>query len=142
MERTIESSFTFDAGHRIVGIEPIEEQAIHGHTFNFKVIIKSKLLNKNGIIFDRNELLKIIQPFIKELDHSCLLFDKYPLVNDLKELAKKYKFEHKIISLDVNPTIEGLIDYLFRRIKKLLPIENKIEIRLKTSESLESSYLE
>ena len=40
MERTIQSSFIFEAGHRIIGLEPIEEQAIHGHTFIVKIIIK------------------------------------------------------------------------------------------------------
>ena len=71
-----------------------------------------------------------------------MLFNKDPLVNDLKEIAKKFKFEHKIIVIDINPTIEGLTDYLFRRIKILLPFKNKIEVRLRASESLESSYSE
>ncbi len=142
MERTIQASFVFDAAHRIIGLEPIEEQAIHGHTFFVKVKIKSEKLDNNAIIIDRNYVSKIIDPLIKELDHSCIIYREDPLLEDLNNLAKKFGFEHKIIVIEINPTIEGLTEYLFKRIKPLLPIENKIEVILKASESLVSSYSE
>lgn len=139
--RSIETSFIFDAGHRILNLQPIEEQAIHGHTFNVKLIIKSEKLDKNAIIVDRNYLSSALHPLIKELDHSFILFEKDPIVNDIKNLAGKFGFQHKIIIIPINPTIEGITEYIFNRIKTLLPSQ-KIEVKIHASESLESSYSE
>lgn len=142
MKRTIECSFLFDIAHRITGLDVEREKALHGHGLTLIVIIEADKLDEYNMIIDRNEIIKKLNPLIEKLDHSCILWKKDSLADDIIAISKKHGFETKIILINNNPTVEGLSDYLFKEVKERLQIKNKIKIVLKVSESLQVSRSE
>ena len=139
MAQAISKKFHFDAGHRILGLKHGKEDTMHGHTW----VLEVKLINETANVFDTNILKELVLPIIDRLDHSYILWEEDPLINDFKSIAKKGGFEEKIIIINENPTLEGVLRYLYTEITKLLNIDEcefKLHLKLSISKTLSAEY--
>ena len=102
MPVTIEKTFRFDAGHRCLGFDSSKEEALHGHSWVLRLVIEAtEALDENKTIFDTNEVSRLVKPMIEQIDH-------------------------KLYRVDFNPTVEGLVEYFFREIRRRLPLERAV----------------
>ena len=122
--------YHFYAGHR--NKEAGEKCGrIHGHTYDVEVEFKiEKLSNGVGILFD--ELDRLTEPIIKEMDHYLLLHAKDPLADALRALNEPF-YELPFIT-----SAENLSIWIFSRIKNEtgLPI-----CKIKLSETKSSTIV-
>jgi 6-pyruvoyltetrahydropterin/6-carboxytetrahydropterin synthase len=96
---------SFAASHQLHGHQgPC--RGLHGHTWNATVEVISQTVDEIGISIDFEELNKITESVISELDHHHL--------NDVPPFDKK------------NPTAENLAAYIYNQIKEALPSSSKI----------------
>ncbi len=79
---------------------------MHGHTYLLTVFIEGKVDPKYGWIIDFNDIKAVLNPIIERLDHHTL--------NDIEGLE--------------NPTCEILAEWLYKTIKKELPLLESIEV--------------
>ena len=87
---------------------------IHGHNWSISLTFSAKELDCNGFVVDFGKL-KYIKNWIEEnLDHSCLLNEADPCINELQN-SKYFKF---FIIPDCS--CEGLSIYLFNELNKLV----------------------
>ena len=145
MAVTIEKTFRFDAGHRCLGFEAGKEAALHGHTWGLRVVVEATAaLDEYKTIFDTNELSMIMKPIIKKLDHSFLLWDQDPICERMAEMCKFANISECLYLVPFNPTVEGLAEYLFFKIRESLPSMNAIVSRvdLDATATLRASYSE
>jgi 6-pyruvoyltetrahydropterin/6-carboxytetrahydropterin synthase len=90
----------FSSAHNLIGYKGKCEE-LHGH--NWKVAASAKVaeLNKEGMVVDFHEFKDKLHKVLEELDHTY--------INKLSYFSK------------VNPTSERIAEYIFQRLKKLMP---------------------
>lgn len=145
MPLTIEKTFRFDAGHRCLGFENSKEAALHGHTWVLRLVVEATApLDSYKTIFDTNELSKIVKPMIKQLDHSFLLWREDPIYERMVEMCKFADISGCLYCVEFNPTVEGIVEYLFKKVKADLPLDRAVLRRadLDATTTLRASYSE
>ncbi len=145
MPVTIEKTFRFDAGHRALGFSNMKEETLHGHTWRLRLVVTAtKPLNEHRTIFDTNELTRLVKPMIDAVDHSFIIWRQDPIYDQLHQLCSEAKIADKVYTVDFNPTVEGLVEYFYKLIKKQLPLENAelTTAHLAATETLSSTYSE
>ena len=145
MPLTIEKTFRFDAGHRALGFHDHKEETLHGHTFSLRLVIEAtQALDVYKTIFDTNDLARVVKPLISQLDHSFILWDKDPIREQMEAICVSEKIADKLIIVDFNPTIEGLVEYIFTRVNEGLQLESAVLKRadLDATATLRASYSE
>ncbi len=145
MPVTIEKTFRFDAGHRCLGFENSKEAALHGHTWGLRIVVEAtKPMGEYKTIFDTNKLSKVMKPIIKRLDHSFLLWDQDPIYERMVEMCKFASIGDCLYIVPFNPTVEGLVEYLFFEIRDALPLDGALlrRVDLDATTTLRASYSE
>ncbi len=100
--------FKFDAAHKLPNLpEGHRCGNLHGHTFVVYIHIQGNVGEKTGWVMDYGEIKSICAPVIDKLDHQYL--------NDVSGLE--------------NPTSEVIAQWLWNRIKPVLPELSMIEIK-------------
>lgn len=79
-------------------------EKLHGHNWNVEVSIRSKVLDKSGMVVDFKELKDKLNKALLEFDHS--------FINEILYFKK------------VNPTSENIAAYIYKKLKRLFPHKN------------------
>lgn len=79
---------------------------MHGHTYRLKVVIEGEPDPVLGWIMDFKQLKDAVNPVIDQLDHK--------LINDIEGLE--------------NATAENITIWIWKQIRPLLPLLNRIEL--------------
>lgn len=138
----ITKKFTFESGHALYGHDG-KCKNIHGHSYKLYVtVIGEPIADRNspkfGMIIDFSDLKSIVKKeVVEEFDHCIILNQNSPHVELAQVLQSK---EQKIVLVDYQPTIEGMVINIANKIKKKLP-ENIQLHSLKLKET-ETSYAE
>ncbi|MCX7603106.1 MAG: 6-carboxytetrahydropterin synthase QueD [Bryobacteraceae bacterium] len=100
--------FTFEAAHRLPNLPPEHKcSRLHGHSFHVRICVSGAVDGHSGWVMDFGEIKAVCKPVIDELDHRYL--------NEIEGLE--------------NPTSERIAEWLWRRIKPLLPQLSAVEVR-------------
>ena len=138
----ITKKFTFEAGHALYGHDG-KCKNIHGHSYKLYVTVIGEPITddsspKFGMIIDFSDLKAMVKKeVVEEFDHSIILNQNSPHIELAEALQSK---EQKVVLVDYQPTIEGMIIDIANKIKMKLP-ENIQLHSLKLKET-ETSYAE
>lgn len=100
--------FTFDAAHRLPNVPPEHKCfRLHGHTYSLTLYIENNIDEKMGWVIDFGEIKDQASPILEQLDHHYL--------NEVEGLE--------------NPTVENIAQWLWIRLKPLLPGLSHIGLR-------------
>lgn len=104
----ITKEFQFHAGHRLMDLPPGHKcSRLHGHTYKVIVQLSAPGVDNLCMVVDYAEIVDMVDPLIKELDHYMLLCFRDPLVPILQ------KANEPVRVLRSNPTAEFLAKALF-----------------------------
>jgi 6-pyruvoyltetrahydropterin/6-carboxytetrahydropterin synthase len=125
----ISKSFRWEMAHRL----PFHEggcRNIHGHSYSMTVELAGEP-DKNGMVMDYFDLVSIVEPFIKEIDHSFLCDRSDRIVKDFL-LSSGFK----AIFVDFPTTAENIAGWFFERISgEFMLFKNIRELRIIVSET-------
>ena len=119
----ITKKFTFEAGHALYGHDG-KCKNIHGHSYKLYVTVIGEPITDNsspkfGMIIDFSDLKAMVKKeVVEEFDHSIILNQNSPHIELAEALQSK---EQKVVLVDYQPTIEGMIIDIANKIKKKLP---------------------
>ena len=104
----IYEEFAFDSAHFLPNVPDGHKcKEIHGHTYHLRVYVKDKPDEKLGWIMDFKELKDMVNSLVDQVDHK--------LMNNIKGLE--------------NPTAENITIWFWDRLKPLLPVLSRIELK-------------
>lgn len=104
----IYKEFTFEAAHRLPNVPDGHKCArLHGHSFVVRISVSGSVGEHSGWVMDFGDIKEAFHPLWKQLDHYYL--------NDIPGLE--------------NPTSENLALWIWQRLKPVLPLLSKVEIR-------------
>ena len=111
----------FDAAHYLRGYNgPCAN--LHGHTWNYEVVIKGEQLNRLGMLIDFKEIKEVVKVDIhSKFDHA--------------EINKKVPFTV------VNPTAENLAEYIYNVVNQY-PGLDVVEVTVWESPECGATYRE
>jgi len=93
-------TFHFEAAHDLPTFpEGHKCRRLHGHSYKFDVVVEGEVDPAKGYLIDYGEIKQVTDPIVKRLDHYYL--------NEIEGLS--------------NPTSEVLAQWLWDRLKPLLP---------------------
>ena len=103
---------------------------IHGHSYSMTVELCGEPDTK-GMVLDYFDLVSIVEPFIKEIDHAFLCDNTDTLVKDfLKSSALK------AVYVDFSTTAENIARWFFERLSEhFIMMKNILELRIAVSET-------
>ena len=104
---------TFAGAHNLRGYDG-ECERLHGHNWKVEVTLKSKELDKLGMVIDFKVVKKILEEILSRFDHSYL--------NELEEFHQE------------NPTTENVSKLVYEKLNEKLPPEISVA-KVKTWES-------
>jgi 6-pyruvoyltetrahydropterin/6-carboxytetrahydropterin synthase len=100
--------YKFDAAHRLPNAgEGHPCSGLYGHSFRIEIHIRGPVDSHKGWIIDFADIDKAFGPLLDQLDHKCL--------NDIEGLE--------------NPTSENIALWIWRRLRPMLPLLNKIVVQ-------------
>ncbi len=101
----------FCYGHRLLHYEG-KCRFLHGHNARVEIELSSPTLDQRGMVFDFNDVKRILQHWIDtELDHKMLLNEADPVLPHLRNLKEP------LVTLKENPTAEVLARLIFEHAK-------------------------
>ncbi len=104
----IYKQFTFDSAHFLPNVpEGHKCREMHGHTYLLTLFAEGPVKHPEGWVMDFGDIKNIMRPIIDILDHH--------LLNDVPGLE--------------NPTAELLAIWLWNKVKPLMPLLKKIELK-------------
>jgi 6-pyruvoyltetrahydropterin/6-carboxytetrahydropterin synthase len=107
----IAKEFRWEMGHRLP--EHFGQcKNIHGHSYKMIVEFDGDL-DKQGMVLDYYDVEKIIDPIIKKLDHSFMVYKNDTVVIEFLEKVKSKK-----IVVDFESTAENISKYMLGEISK------------------------
>ncbi|MEP6618516.1 MAG: 6-carboxytetrahydropterin synthase QueD [bacterium] len=99
--------FTFEAAHRLPNVPEGHKCArLHGHSFHVRITVAGPVNEHTGWVMDFADLKAVWRPLDELLDHRYL--------NDIAGLE--------------NPTSEVLAEWIWRKLKSVIPLR-AVEIR-------------
>lgn len=99
--------FTFDAAHRLPNVpEGHKCSRLHGHTFRIGIYVAGPVEAQSGWVIDFGDIKKTFEPILDSLDHHYL--------NEIEGLE--------------NPTSENIAQWVWKRLKPILPILSKVSV--------------
>lgn len=103
----LSKSFRFEAAHDLPTFpEGHKCRRLHGHSFQFDVIVEGDVDPAKGYLIDYGDIKRVVDPIVRRLDHYYL--------NEIGGLE--------------NPTSEMIAVWLWNRIKPELPLLAKIVV--------------
>jgi len=125
----ISKSFRWEMAHRL----PFHEggcKNIHGHSYQMTVEVAGEP-DANGMVLDYFDLVRIVEPLVKEIDHGFLCDNSDMLIKDfLKNTSLKSVF------VDFPTTAENIAQWFFERLSDdFMPMKNIRELRIIISET-------
>jgi 6-pyruvoyltetrahydropterin/6-carboxytetrahydropterin synthase len=100
-------TFHFEAAHDLPTFpEGHKCRRLHGHSFRFDVVVAGEVDPAKGYLIDYGQIKELVDPVVKQLDHYYL--------NEMPGLS--------------NPTSENLAQWLWQRLKPLLPMLSAINV--------------
>lgn len=103
---------------------------IHGHSYAMTVELAGEP-DKNGMVMDYFDLVSIVEPFIKEVDHSFLCDRNDTVVKDFL-LSNGFK----TVFVDFPTTAENIAGWFFERLSvNFMVMKNIRELRIIVSET-------
>ncbi|QLF94843.1 6-carboxytetrahydropterin synthase QueD [Pseudomonas sp. ABC1] len=103
----IYKEFTFESAHKLPNVPDGHKCGrLHGHSFRVAIYVKGPLDPVSGWVMDFSDIKAIFRPIYEQLDHHYL--------NDIPGLE--------------NPTSEVLAQWLWARLKPLLPGLSRIRV--------------
>ena len=107
MKVRLSHAFSFEASHRLDHLGPNHPCfPLHGHSYRVTITVEGEVDLVTGFLIDYAELKRIVQPIIKQLDHTHL--------NDVSGLSLS--------------TTEHIVHWLWKNLKPTLPILDEIAI--------------
>jgi 6-pyruvoyltetrahydropterin/6-carboxytetrahydropterin synthase len=113
----------FEAAHRVCSSDG-DCRNVHGHSFEVYYTLASDRL-EGGMVIDSNDVKRVVDPHIAELDHAILLDSEQSA--STAEHAESVGF--KYVLLKGVPTAEYLAEYFFKKAKGRLPLLVRVEVR-------------
>lgn len=108
MQTEIYKEFMFEAAHKLPHVPKGHKCGrLHGHSFLVRLYLCGKVDPHTGWIMDFSDVKTIFQPIYDQLDHHYL--------NDIEGLE--------------NPTSEVIAAWIWGKVKPLLPLLAKVEIK-------------
>jgi 6-pyruvoyltetrahydropterin/6-carboxytetrahydropterin synthase len=103
----LRKSFQIEAAHWLPRVPAGHKCArMHGHSFKIDIVIAGELDATFGWVMDFAEVKAAFGPLFEALDHRCL--------NDVPGLE--------------NPTSEKLAEWVWERLKPVLPLLDRVEV--------------
>ncbi len=100
--------FTFEAAHLLPNVaEGHKCGRLHGHSYHIRLYLSGTVGEKTGWVMDFGDLKDYFKPVYDQLDHHYL--------NEIDGLE--------------NPTSENIARWIWARLKPMLPLLSKIEVR-------------
>ncbi|MCD4699614.1 MAG: 6-carboxytetrahydropterin synthase QueD [Phycisphaerae bacterium] len=100
MKTELSKTFRFDAAHHLPNVPSGHKcAAMHGHGYRVTVVVTGQVDPKTGWVMDFGKINEVVEPLIKQLDHTTL---------------------NEIEGMD-NPTSEMLAKWFWDRIAPDLP---------------------
>lgn len=100
--------FTIEAAHHLPNVpENHKCRRLHGHSFLIRLAVTGDVGATSGWVMDFGELKTAFQPVFDALDHRYL--------NDIEGLE--------------NPTSENLAQWIWDKLKPLLPLLSSVEVK-------------
>ncbi len=97
----IQREFSFEAAHSLPRVGPAHKCAsVHGHSYTVTVTVQGTVDPTYGWVMDFADLVDLVSPFTKALDHHYL--------NDIEGLE--------------NPTAENLAVWFWRHLASSVPV--------------------
>lgn len=125
----ISKSFRWEMAHRL----PFHEggcRNIHGHSYSMTVELAGEP-DTNGMVLDYFDLVSIVEPLIKEIDHAFLCDNTDKLVKDFLKSTSL-----KVVYVEFPTTAENIAQWFFERLSEhFMPMKNIRELRIIVSET-------
>ena len=103
---------------------------IHGHSYSMTVELSGNP-DANGMVLDYFDLVRIVEPQIKEIDHAFLCDENDTLVKDFLQSSGL-----KVVFVDFPTTAENIAGWFFDRLSvEFMPMKNIRELRIIISET-------
>ncbi len=108
MKTEIYKEFMFEAAHKLPNVpEGHKCGRLHGHSFLVRLYLSGEVDPNTGWIIDFGDVKQAFKPTYEQLDHHYL--------NDIAGLE--------------NPTSEVLAQWIWHKMKPILPLLSKVEIK-------------
>lgn len=122
---TVETFVTFEAAHRLYGVDTYSEiccTALHGHSYGVRVVVGRNTLNNAGMVIDFKLLKKAIKQVIEDpYDHSSILRIIDPIAETVADNCKNVHI------VEENPTAEWMASLFFHDLEDALkPIDSEL----------------
>jgi 6-pyruvoyltetrahydropterin/6-carboxytetrahydropterin synthase len=104
----VSTLFRFESAHRLAKGYRGKCANIHGHSWQGELAVSTNTLDHMDIAIDYCHLKEFLDPLIKSLDHTLLLYE-----NDTKIITLCKNQNWDIITFKRNPTSEALAEYIF-----------------------------
>lgn len=112
---TISKEYKFEAGHRLLGMEPGHQCGrIHGHSYVVIVELMSMHLDTRGMVMDYAELDTMVNPLVKQFDHYLILSREDAMVSVLEENKEPVRV------IGMNPTAEALAGLFWEALSRVI----------------------
>lgn len=123
----IRKTFKAEVAHRVADAYTTRCRGLHGHSYEFEVILRDNNLNSCGMVIDFKLVKEKINAFLDAFDHSLLIWeeDKF-LVKNAKELNERYMI------VPYNPTAELMALHIYKFIQNIYDVESVIVHETKT----------
>ena len=103
---------------------------IHGHSYSMTVELTGEP-DANGMVLDYFDLVAIVEPLIKEVDHAFLCDNSDMLVKDFLKVSAL-----KAVFVDFSTTAENIAHWFFERLSEyFMPMKNIRELRIIIAET-------
>jgi 6-pyruvoyltetrahydropterin/6-carboxytetrahydropterin synthase len=104
----IYKDFSFDSAHSLPNVPASHKCGrLHGHTFKLRIVVSGPVGTESGWIMDFADIKAQFNPIYEQLDH---------------------RFLNEITGLE-NPTSEILVQWIWQRLKPVLPQLSRLELK-------------
>ena len=108
---SIEITHSTSTAHIVTG-HPGECKNLHGHNYNFRIVVTSFRLDELGMVMDFSSLKKYVKNYLDEnFDHKTIIYEKDERAEALRNLGAR------IVSY--NPTAENMAEKIWEDLNSL-----------------------
>lgn len=112
---SIEITHSTSTAHIVTG-HPGECKNLHGHNYNFRIVVTSDRLDELGMVMDFSSLKKYVKDYLDEnFDHKTIIYEKDERAEMLKSLGARI--------VPYNPTAENMAEKIWKDLNSLFEEE-------------------